>query len=149
MPLYHHGRKWELDVLENPYGSQVRKQGHAVKLQRIREKARQVARGPKEVQIGEEPASRGMVMGAVLKALYHRGRLVGLDVRRDQDSLQVRKQGHVVRLWGNGEEIRQTLGRTKKGEGWEELVSRGMCRQVCVGWRGGPDNLCKLGGPRE
>ena len=41
---------------------------------------------------------------AALKALYHRGRLIELDVRQDPYSLQVPKQGHAVKLWGIGEE---------------------------------------------
>ena len=45
--LYHRGRNWALEVIQDPYGYQVRKQGHVVKLWRIRERARRGVRGAK------------------------------------------------------------------------------------------------------
>ena len=53
---------------------------------------------------------------AALKALYHRGRLVELNVRQDSNDPKVRKQGHAVKLWGIREEIEQTIRGKKRGE---------------------------------
>ena len=60
---------------------------------------------------------------AALKALYHRGRVVELNVLKNTYSLQVGKEGHTVKLWRIGKEIGQAIRRKKRGEGGEELVA--------------------------
>ena len=83
---------------------------------------------------------------AAIKALYHCGRLVELNIQQDPNSLQVCKQGHTVNFWGIREEIRQTLGRMKRGEGEEEPAVHSMewgSQLVCAGGKGGP-HKCTL-----
>ena len=84
---------------------------------------------------------------AAIKALYHCGRSVELNIQQDPNSLQVCKQGHTVNFWGIREEIRQTLGRMKRGEGgWRIGILDGGRIGGLEGWRVGGLEGWRIGG---
>ena len=57
---------------------------------------------------------------AAIKTLYHRGRLVELNVWQDPNGPQVRKQGNEVKLWG----IREEKGDIQMNSNQKELQSK-------------------------
>ena len=79
--------------------------------------------------------------------LCHRKRLVGLSVRQEPNSPQVRKQVYAVELWEIKEEIGEAIRETKR-RGWGRSGSaprgNGAVNQY-VRNRGGPFSGCKPG----
>ena len=69
-----------------------------------------------------------------IRAVYRRRRAVLSAVRR----------GYAVKLWGIGEKIRQTLGRTERrwrGRTGSVRYGNGGSRLICAGWIGGPNKI--------